>query len=716
MNIKVRQHDITDYGAACLASIAAYYNLKLPIARIRQYASTDRKGTNILGLIEASERLGFSAKGVKGPLESLAKIPKPAIAHIIVKEVLHHFVVIYKVTDKYIQVMDPADGKMHRKTPEEFAEEWTGVLLLLVPAEGFQQGHEGISVTKRFWQLVRPHRTVMIQAVLGAVVYTILWLSTSVYVQKIIDYVLVEGNNNLLNLLSVTMIILLLLQIFIGSAKSIFALKTGQQIDAQLILGYYKHLLKLPQQFFDTMRVGEIILRVNDAVKIRVFINDVVLNAVVNVFIVLFSFGLMFTYYWKLALIMLAIIPLYSLLYWIVNKVNKRIQRSLMEHSADLEAQLVESLNTVVSIKRFGIEDHANMHTETRFVTLLQTLYKSGIQSLYAGNAAELTSRLFTIILLWAGATFVMEQTITAGELLSFYALIGYFTGPAVSLIGMNKGIQDALIAADRLFEIMDLEREQTTGKIELARDMVGDIQFKDVSFRYGSKAPVFDGLNLEIAKGRITAVVGESGSGKSTLLSLVQNLYPLKKGQITIGGYDIKHISNHSLRTMISVVPQQIDLFSGTVLENIALGDYSPDMKWILTISAKLGITEFVEQLPAGFHTQIGENGATLSGGQRQRLAIARALYKDPEVLILDEATSALDSISEKYVQSTIQVLRQQGKTVIIIAHRLSTIKNADTILVLDKGKLVELGTHRDLITSQGKYAKLWSAQTVES
>ena len=288
MKKTVKQHDITDCGAACLASIAAHHKLKVPIARIRQYASTDKKGTNVLGMIEAAAKLGFSAKGVKGPFESLFKIPKPAIAHVIVKEVLHHFVVIYDTTEKYIEVMDPGDGQMHKLTHEEFQKQWTGILILLAPNEDFAAGNEKVSVTKRFWHLIRPHKSIMTQALVGALIYTILGLSTSVYVQKIVDHVLVDGNTNLLNLLGVVMVVLLILQVFIGSTKSIFTLKTGQKIDAQLILGYYKHLLKLPQQFFDTMRVGEIISRVNDAVKIRAFINDVSVNLIVNVLVVVF--------------------------------------------------------------------------------------------------------------------------------------------------------------------------------------------------------------------------------------------------------------------------------------------------------------------------------------------------------------------------------------------------------------------------------------------
>ena len=703
---KIKQRDITDCGAACLASIAAHYQLQMPVSRIRQYAGTDKRGTNVLGLIEAAEKLGFQAKGAKGALDSLSKIPLPAIAHVILKNGLHHFVVIYKVTKKDITFMDPADGGYHKNKISEFEKDWSGVIVLILPDESFSKGNETTSNTKRFWQLIMPHKGIMIQALIGAVVYTILGLSTSIYMQKLIDFVLPDGNIRLLNLLSIGMIVILVFQVFIGTFKTILGLQTGQQIDARLILGYYKHLLKLPQRFFDTMRVGEITSRINDAVKIRMFINDIALNMIVNVLIVGFSIALMFLYYWKLAVIMLCIVPIYLIIYWISNRVNKKWLRTLMENSAELETQLVESISTAGTIKRFGVEEYANTKTENKFYTLLNSIYKSGIKGLYLGTSADFATRLFTILILWAGAFFVINRELTPGELLSFYALIGYFTGPASSRIGANKSIQDALIAADRLFEIIDLEIESSDhNKVELRPELIDDIHFNNVHFRYGTRAMVFEGLSLTIKKGSSTGIIGESGSGKSTLLSLLQNLYPLKEGNISIGGLDLQHISNKSLRKAVSVVPQQIDLFAGTVIENIAIGDYEPDMQRLLELSKMLGISDFIEQLPSGYNSLLGEQGVNLSGGQRQRIAIARALYRNPEILILDEATSNLDQLSESKVQATLEWFKSKGKTIILIAHRLNTIKNCDEILVLKEGKLVEQGTHNTLSKNTDSY-----------
>ena len=314
-NVKVKQRDITDCGAACLASVVAHYKLQLPVSRIRQYAGTDKRGTNVVGLIEAAEKLGFQAKGVKGPFESLFKIPLPAIAHLVLKNDLQHYVIIFKINKKHVVFMDPGDDRMHTQKHDEFKALWSGVLVLIVPDEKFETGNQKTSNAKRFWQLIQPHRSIMVQALAGAVVYTILGLTTSIYVQKIVDFVLVEGNVQLLNLLSFIMIALLVFQLIIGAFKNVFALQTGQQIDARLILGYYKHLLSLPQRFFDTMRVGEIISRVNDAVKIRVFINEVALSMVVNVLIIGFSFAIMFLYYTLLCLRSLAFSPFESIFY-----------------------------------------------------------------------------------------------------------------------------------------------------------------------------------------------------------------------------------------------------------------------------------------------------------------------------------------------------------------------------------------------------------------
>jgi len=711
-SIKIKQHDIKDCGAACLASIGHHYKIHLPIAKIRQLASTDLRGTNVLGIIQAAEKMGFSAKGVKGGIDALSKIPKPSIAHVVLKNQLHHFVVIYKVGKKYVEVMDPAFGSMEKYTLEAFQEIWSGVLILMAPSESFKTYNETVSPFKRFWDLVKPHRWVLVQAIIGAMLYTILGLGMSIYIQKITDYVLVDGNRNLLHLLSVVMLVIVVLQAFIGSRKSVVMMKSGQLMDAQLILGYYKHLLYLPQRFFDTMRIGEITSRINDAIKIRNFINETAIELVVNVFVVIFAFALMFTYYWKLALVMLILIPFYVAIYLLMNRLNKKIERKIMEEAADLETQLVESVNQVRTVKEFGIEEFMNLKTENRFVKLLFTGMKSGYNALFAGTSATFLASLFTVILMWMGAGYVMDRHITPGELFSFYAIVGYFTGPIASLIGANKSIQNALIAADRLFEIMDLEREKTENKVMLEEGLLGDICFEQVQFSYGSRVQVFSNLTMQIGKGKMTAIVGESGSGKTSIFSILQGLYPLQSGKVQFGSLDLQHIHPHSLRKLMAAVPQQIQLFAGNVIENVALGDPMPDIKRVLELCKELGISDFIEKIPTSYDTPFGENGAMLSGGQKQRIAIARALYRNPDILLLDEATSALDTSSEQLIHQVLEKYRAMGKTILVIAHRLSTIFKADQIIVMKNGTIVEQGTHQELMDLGGEYAGKVKAQ----
>ncbi|HNR06471.1 MAG TPA: peptidase domain-containing ABC transporter [Saprospiraceae bacterium] len=710
--VKIRQRDITDCGAACLASVSAFYHLKIPIARIRQKAGTDQKGTNILGMIEAAEYLGFDARGVKGPFEALETVPLPVIVHLVVREILYHYCVLYKIDAKSVTLMDPATGKFEKKKIQEFREQWTGVAVLISPSDRFRKGNKKTPNSIRFWQLIAPESGLISLAFIGALLYTLLGLSTSIYVQKIVDFVLVDGNTRLLNLLSVAMVCLLLFQMSFGFLKSWFSMKAGQHIDRRLILGYYKHLFRLPKRFFDTMRVGEIISRVNDAVKIRSFINEAALGLMVNLLILLFSLAVMFVYYWKLAILLLFILPVYFLLYTLSNWINKKWVRRIMEESAELEAQWVESLNAAATIKRFGVETQWNERTARKFNALLYSVFRSGTYGLALSTGVEWSNRIFTILILWAGSYFVIAREMSAGELFSFYSLIAYFTGPAASMIGANRAVQDALIAADRLFEIIDLDTEQNEDtRICLSPELLDDIQFTRVGFRYGTRKEVFRDLNLVIRKGKSTAIVGDSGCGKSTLLSLLQNLYPLQKGKITIGIFELNQMSNASLRKIVGVVPQEISLFDGTIAENIALGEFYPDLRKITEIGHRLGITEFVEQLPGGYHSRISEQGTNLSSGQRQRIAIARALYRDPEILILDEATSALDPIAESRVRETLNWFKDRDKTIILIAHRLHTIRHCDEIVVLHEGRVSEAGTHENLMNLKGRYFQMFSA-----
>jgi len=421
----------------------------------------------------------------------------------------------------------------------------------------------------------------------------------------------------------------------------------------------------------------------------------------------------MFLFSWKMAAVVLLAIPLYLILYLVFNLINRKILRRIMENSAELESHLVESLHTITAIKEFSVAGYTNLKTETRFYKLLRSVYHSSKSNIITHGLSELLAGILTITVLWLGSMMAIDNDLTPGTLLSFYALLGYLTGPISYLLNASQVMQDAVIAADRLFQIMDLECEETSeNKILLTGEMIGDIHFRHVSFRYGSRLQVFDNLSLTFPKGEISAIVGESGSGKTSLIALLENLYPLQSGTIEIGNYNLQQIQLNSLREHIGIVPQHIELISATIAENIAFGDAEPDMRRIIDICGMLNMREFIEKIPGAYNAVFGEYGISLSRDEQQQLAIARALYRDPKILILDEATSALDATAEAHVRQMIRTMKNHGKTVLIITHRFRSIIYADRIFVLQKGRLVEEGNHQSLMAAKGHYFSLWKQQ----
>ncbi len=703
--IRVKQRDISDCGAACLSSVAACYGLQIPVSRIRLYAGTNKQGTNLSGLIEAAGHLHFQARAARAHGIKPAKIPVPSIYHLVLKDGLQHFVVVYKVKNNRIWFMDPAIGKIIKHPLSDFEKNWSGVVLLLAPSNQFRRGNEKKPLFNRFWELIKPHRIRLTQAILCAMVYTLLGLSISIYVQKIFDFGLSDRNKTLINQLSLLMVGLLVFRMTMGFLKSLLALRTGQQIDNRLILGYYKHLLELPQRFFDNMQVGEIISRINDAVRIRVFINDVALSVVINLFSLAFCVTVMFFYYWKLALITLFCIPVYLVVYWIADGLNAKWQRKMMENSAALESQLVESIQGVTTIRRFHAADRFHLKTENRFAILMYSVYGGSRSSFLLTYFTEGITGLLTIGILWSGSGMVIDRILSSGELMSFYTLIVFFTGPVQALIGANRSLQEAMIAADRLFEITDLETEK---KVVRGTDRVlkGDLIFRDVHFSYTPANPVFSGLNLHIPQNRMTGITGDSGCGKSTLLSLTQLIYPLNAGSILIGETDIRDLSTAALRKQITAVPQYTDLFQEDFIFNITLGDPHPDMDRLFEISRRLGLDEMICRLPNRYQTIIREQGMNLSGGQKQKIGIARALYVNPSILLLDEASSSLDTESELKLLDTLQWFSGFGKTIIIIAHRPAALKYCDTVICLKQGKAVASESRFSRLADDNTYA----------
>lgn len=698
---RYQQHDVTDCGAACLGFVSAHYGKILPLARLRQIAGTNQRGSTALGLVEAARQLGFTAKGVKGQVAALSTVPLPAIAHCLLDRRLFHFIVLLEWTPRHARVMDPAGGRIEKWPRAKFESVWTGVLVLLAPDSGFHPGDHTASAGQRLWRLLQPHRSVITQALLGAIVTTILGLGMAIYVEKIMDSVIPDGNRQLLNLLSIAMLLVLGFKLVLGWFQALLSIRTAQRIDATLMLGYYRHLLRLPQAFFDTMRVGEITSRVGDAIKIRNFLNASLLNLVLNPLILLFTLGAMFFWSWQLALLSLAILPGNAAIYWLVNRANRRYQRQLIERGADFGAQLVESLHAQPVLRVFRLEDYATLRTETRLVRLLRVVWRTSLTGLGSNTAVTLVTQAYLIGLLWLGGDLVLRAGLTPGQLMSCYTLAGFLAGPIGTLIGLNASIQETLIATDRLFELMDLDLEPDEGTIEFSAAHVREIRLEQVSFKHAGRAATLQDITLSLPVGRITVLVGASGCGKSTLLALLQRLYLPVSGRILVGDIDVRFFRLASLRRHLAVVAQQTHLLSGTVLENLAPGESEPDMERLLHLCRVLGLLPFIEQLPQGFFTYLGENGMNLSGGQRQRLAIARALYSDAPILLLDEPSSALDAAAEDAMARRLRALcDQDGKTIILAAHSTRLAAIADVVVTMAEGRVISVsavGTHRE-------------------
>jgi ATP-binding cassette subfamily B protein len=643
-------------------------------------------GTTIAGLIEGARQVGLLAKGVKGPAEALPSIPLPAIAHCRLPSGAFHFVVLFEWRAKFARVMDPATGRNEKWSPERFLGAWTGAMVILAPGASFVTGDRTLPPWRRLWRLLVPHRILYLQALLGAILTTVLGLGTSIYVQKIVDSVIPDGDRPLLNLLALGMVASVILRTVLGLLQSTLSLQTAQRIDAALVLGYYEHLLRLPQTFFDTMRVGEITSRVADAIKIRNFLNGSLLALILNPLILVFSVSAQFAYSPTLALVSLALLPANLAIYAFMNALNRTWQRRILELGADLDAHLVESLGAQSLIRHFGLERSTAFRTENRLVRLLRTTGRAALGAFVGGSATGFVTSIYTIVLLWFGARLVLDAHLSTGELMSCYALSGYLTGPLAALIGLNSAVQEATTATDRLFEIMDLEVVRDDGMAEFD-PTDATITFERVTFRHSGRTPVLDRVSFRIDAGRITALAGESGSGKSTLLALIQRVHAPDSGRILIGAHDLRTYRLDSLRRHLACVPQHTHLLAGTVLENIAPGDSPADPPRVLTACRRAGALEFIERLPRGFLTVLSENGDNLSGGQRQRLAIARALYLDAPVLLLDEPTSALDHRAEKELSRLLQQLRDSGRTVIVAAHSQCLLSLADSVIHLADG-----------------------------
>ncbi|AOS46061.1 Lactococcin-G-processing and transport ATP-binding protein LagD [Lacunisphaera limnophila] len=687
--IAIKQRDVTDCGAACLAAIAAHHGLRHSVTYLRSLAGTTQQGTTALGLVEAARKLGLTATGLKGTFEQATAASLPVIAHCLLEERGLHYVVVTQLSDQRVEVMDPAEGRTVEWSPEKFKSVWTGVLLKLEPGVGFVTGDRTVTARRRLWHLVWPHRVDLGLAFIMSVLGTLFTLGTAVYVQKLVDEIIPARDTGYLYLMGVVMLALLLARLGLAAGQSLLALRTAQRMDTDLIQSYYTHLLGLPQVFFDTMRVGEITSRVGDAVNVRAFLNSTLPQLLLNPLLILFSLAGMFLYAPQLALVSVALLPAGAAIYWCMDRGNRRTERDLMEKAADFAAQFTESLAAQSVIRRFRTEAHAVRKTGVKLQLLQESIRQSSLLSLSGGLATALLTQASLLGVLWGGGVLVLRGQLTLGELMSCYTLTSFLTVPLVGLIGLSTSVQDALIAADRLYEIMDLAKEKDGGTVIFAGDAPLAVHIDRVSFRHVGRRATLDDVRLTFPPGRITVLAGESGCGKSTLLALIQRLYLPDRGQIRFGGIDFQAFTLESLRRNLAVVPQATVLLSGTVLENLAPGEAHPNIPRLHALCREVGVLELIENLPRGFLTHLTENGANLSGGQRQRLAIVRALYRDAPVLLLDEPTASLDAASESRVLDLLRRLRNEGRTLVIAAHHPAVLGCADQVVEMKGGRV---------------------------
>lgn len=709
----IKQHDIKDCGCACLATIAKQHGLKIPISKIREISGTDKMGTNAYGLVKAAEALGFSSKGVKAYHSEhiFCEFPLPAIANVIIDKTLPHYVVIHKISKDEILVADPAKG-IQKYTPTEFFKIWTGALILMTPSANFEKGDKTKNTFQRFFDLIKPQKKLLLNIFFASILITVLGIIGSFYFKVIMDNIVPNNLRKTLIVVSIGMLLLSLFKILTEFFRSHLLIYLSRNIDIPLLLGYYEHVINLPMNFFGTRQTGEIVSRFNDASKIRDGISSATLTLMIDTFMTIIGGAVLYSQNRTLFAVTIVPIVLYVILLFTFRKLIESSNRTTMENNAKLTSYIVESVKGIETVKAFNAERKVNFETEKRFVTLMRSVFKysfiGNVQSTLKGTVKS----MFSISILWIGCYLTLNGELTLGELITFNSLLVYFTDPIERMINLQPNIQSAMVAADRLGEILDLELEKIEeDKKIIPKTLVGSIEFKNIDFRYGSRLLVLKNINMTINPGEKIALVGESGSGKTTIAKLLMNFYQCEKGDILINKYNIKDLSKDLLREKIAYISQEPFFFSGTIKENLEFANCDITYEEILNTCKKAQLHDFINSLPLRYNTLLEEGALNLSGGQRQRLAIARAILKKPDIMIMDEATSNLDSITEKAIENTIDTFTE-GITTFIIAHRLSTIKRCDRIFVIDKGEIVEEGTHKTLLDKKGYYYELWKEQ----
>ena len=706
----VFQVDEMDCGAASLAMICRHFGRAVSLARIRQLVHTSSDGTSLRGICTAATELGLAARSVKASPRNVLEMPLPAIVH----WEGNHWVVLYGIDDAYARVADPARG-LRRIRRQAFDEKWSGYVALFDYTKAFDNAPLGRSSAAWLWPFFRPYSGIVAKAFALAVVVSGLEMLLPILTQVVVDRVLVEQDAQLLNILVLSMIAVLAFSMLAMIVQRYLLSFAAVRIDAGTLDFLTRRLLALPMSYFNSRRTGDIQRRLQGMRHVREFMVQKAMTGLSAGVQLVAALVLMFMYSAVLAGVFLLTVPVYLLMMRFSSSRLRPMFDDMEEAFGRYQSYQIDAIKGIETVKAMAAELSFRELMLGQFHRVATRLFKSDFtMMLYDGTIHSVTF-LTTVVFLWVGAYQVMRGQLTIGALVAFNALVALANAPIIRLLSLWDNLQLASVLLNRLNDVFDQEPEQGFDRSHLVpvRTLEGRISFRNVGFRYGGpeSPPILDDVTFDVPAGKMVAIVGRSGSGKTTFIKCLAGLLEPTSGTILYDGIDMKTLNYRDLRRQIGFVLQENHLFDDTIARNIAFGEEEPDLERVAWAARAASAHEFIERLPLGYDTKVGESGISISGGQRQRIAIARAVYLRPPVLIFDEATSALDTESERAVKENLNALLE-GRTSFVIAHRLSTVRDADLIVVLDMGRLVERGTHDELMKRQGLYYYLSSQQ----
>ena len=710
----VRQHDMTDCGAACLLSLIRYYGGESSILHLREISGTSNTGTTLLGLYQAAGAMGFDAQGAEANgIPDLIEHGKPCILAVIIDKVLSHFVVCYGYENGHFMISDPGKG-VREMTEEELSEIWTRKCLLLEPNESFVK-KEAVSGKKKSWiqSLLREDYGLLGASVAIGVVIAVLGMVMAVFSQKLVDDVLPSHNMTKLVAGIVLVLILLIAKVVISALRSKLLITQIRNFNNRIIRFFFGKLLRLPKAFFDTRKTGDMVARLNDTRRIQSVIGTLVGDTIINVLVLVVSLAFLFIYSWKVALVSLLCMPVF---YWIVSKSNRKIisqQREVMSSYAMSESGFINTISGIADIKSFSRQESFLKLNEFLYSTFQGKVFSLGQTQIGIGVWAGISSTIIQVGLIALCSAFVFADTMTIGELMAVIGITGTLFPAVASLALVMIPINEAKVAFDRMFEIVDA-KEEGDGVSDAVAVPAHVLDVKNLAFRFIGRKRLFSDVSLRFETGTITSIVGESGCGKSTLCQVLERFYTPEEGEILLDGKPVSAIPLEQWRSLVAYVPQQTYLYNGTVLENICFGNIPKDLNEVVVFCQKYGFDTFLSELPNGLGTLVGEEGINLSGGQAQLVAFARALYRPSKILILDEMTAAMDRRTEKHICKLLDELRK-NHIIIFVTHRLEIARLlSDQIVVMENGAIRVRGSHEELMKSDNFYSEYWrSIQT---